>query len=122
CENIALHRSGGGGDYGGEPGSAASTSAGDAAGRGGRGAYADDVLQSDFAAELSGRPVGTRCGSRRAGPREGFSVAGGQAGAVSRVGGCVCALARGGLVYVPLGGHGLGVQGRRGDLAISSAE
>ena len=49
-------------------------------------------------------------------------MAGGQAAAVPRAGGRVGAVARGGVVPVPLGGHGVGEQGRRGDLAAPPAE
>ena len=49
-------------------------------------------------------------------------MAGGQAAAVPRAGGRVGAVARGGVVPVPLGGHGVGEQGRRGDLAAPPAQ
>ena len=85
-------------------------------------ADADDVLQPDLPAELPARPAGPGRDGGCAGAQGRLAVAGGQAAAVPRTGGRVGAVARGGVVHVPLGGHGVGEQGRRGDLAAPPAE
>ena len=85
-------------------------------------ADADDVLQPDLPAELPARQAGAGRDGGRAGAQGRLAVAGGQAAAVPRTGGRVGAVARGGVVHVPLGGHGVGEQGRRGDLAAPPAQ